>query len=191
MTAEDVRAAVLVAPDHFELRSFRVPAVDDDSAVVAVELCGVCGTDRKYASGALPAPYPMILGHEIVARVEAIGSRAAERWRLAVGDRVVVESSIPCWSCSACRRGAYPLCPTKGGYGTRLSTAVEPGLWGGMAERMFVAPGSILHRIPARMPAEVAVGIPVLANGLQWLVRRGGLGPGGRARRTSAPPCRP
>ncbi len=176
-----VQAAVLVAPNTFELRSLRSPAVDDESAVVAVELCGVCGTDRKYASGKLAAPYPMILGHEVVARIERIGARAGERWRLARGDRVIVESSIPCWSCTACRRGAYTLCPTKGGYGTRLGTAVEPGLWGGMAEQMFIAPGSILHPIPQTMPAEVAVGIPILANGLQWLIRRGGVGPGSRA----------
>lgn len=180
MAGELVRAAVLVGPDAFEVRTFPEPAVGDDGALVSVELCGVCGTDRKYASGKLSAPYPMILGHEVVAGVERIGADAALRYRLEAGDRVIVESSIPCWSCAACRRGAYPLCPTKGGYGTRLSTTVPPGLWGGMAERMFIAPGSLLHRIPPDMPAEVAVGIPILANGLQWLVRRGGLGPGDR-----------
>jgi alcohol dehydrogenase len=178
--SEGVRAAVLVAPDRFELQHFPVPAVGERDALVSVELCGICGTDLKYASGKLAAPYPIILGHEVVARVDSIGGAAAARYGVGPGDRVIVESSIPCWSCSACRRGAYTLCPTKGGYGTRLGTSVSPGLWGGLAERMFIAPGSILHRIPGDLPAETAVGIPILANGIQWLVRRGGLGPGDR-----------
>ncbi len=48
-----VQAAVLVAPNTFELRSLRSPAVDDESAVVAVELCGVCGT--AWSGGRVPA----------------------------------------------------------------------------------------------------------------------------------------
>ena len=140
----------------------------------------MCGTDRKYAAGKLAAPLPMILGHEVVATVESVGADAAKRYRVRDGDRVIIESSIPCWSCAACRSGAYTLCPTKGGYGTRLGLDVEPGLWGGMAERMYIAPGSILHPIPASMAAEVAVGVPILANGIQWLVQRGDVGPGDR-----------
>jgi alcohol dehydrogenase len=179
-SSASVRAAVLVEPDRFEIREFPVPSVTDDAALIDVELCGVCGTDLKYASGRLPAPYPIILGHEVVGRVAAIGRAAAAHHGLAVGDRVLVESSIPCWHCDACRSGAYRLCPTKGGYGTRTSSTVAPGLWGGMAEQMFIAPGSILHRLPAGMPAETAVGVPLLANGLQWLLHQGGLGPGDR-----------
>jgi alcohol dehydrogenase len=174
------RAAVLVAADRFEVRSFPVPQVTDDTALVEIELCGVCGTDSKYAAGKLPTPLPMILGHEVVGRIAAAGPAAAARYGVAAGDRVIVESSIPCWSCPSCRRGAYTLCPTKGGYGTRLGVDVAPGLWGGMAEQMYIAPGSILHRLPPSMPAEVAVGVPILANAIQWLVRRGGLGPGER-----------
>jgi alcohol dehydrogenase len=122
----------------------------------------------------------MILGHEIVGRVVEAGHLAAQRYQIAPGDRVIVESSIPCWSCEACRSGAYTLCPQKGGYGTRLGTDVEPGLWGGMAELLYIAPGSILHRIPPDMPAEVALCVPILANALHWVVRRGGLAPGDR-----------
>lgn len=177
----DVHAAVLTGPDTFEVRAFPRPAVRDDTALVAVDLCGICGTDLKYASGKIAGPLPMILGHEVVGRVEEIGAVAAARWKLAPGDRVLVESSIPCWSCEQCRTGAYRLCQTKGGYGTRVSTTVDPGLWGGLAERMWIAPGSILHRIPDELDLRAAVAAPMLANGLQWLVKAGGLTPGGRA----------
>ena len=116
----------------------------------------------------------------IVGRVEHIGEQAAERHGVAVGDRVILESSIPCWSCRACRSGAYRLCPTKGGYGTRSGLADGSGLWGGLAEVVEVAPGSIVHAVPDVVTPEVAIGLEILANGYQWLLRKGGLLPGQR-----------
>jgi alcohol dehydrogenase len=49
-----------------------------------------------------------------------------------------------------------------------------------MAEQIFIAAGSILHRLPSDMSPAIGVGVPLVANGLQWLVRKGGLGPGDR-----------
>jgi alcohol dehydrogenase len=175
-----VRALVLTGPNAFELRDLPPPPRRDDNAVVRVELCGNCGTDVKYAAGKLAAPIPMILGHEIVGRVEHIGADAARRYGVAVGDRVIVESSIPCWSCPACRSGAYRMCPTKGGYGTRSGLGDGSGLWGGLAELVEVAPGSIVHHVPEAISPEAAIGMELLANGYQWLIRKGGLQPGQR-----------
>jgi len=175
-----VRASVLIAPDTFELRDLPAPELRADNAIVRVELCGTCGTDVKYAAGRLVAPIPMILGHEIVGRIEAIGDVAADRHGIEVGDRVIVESSIPCWSCTACRSGAYRMCPTKGGYGTRSGLATGSGLWGGLAELVEIAPGSIVHRVPEAVSPAVAIGLELLGNGYQWLVRKGGLLPGQR-----------
>ncbi|HUQ78469.1 MAG TPA: zinc-binding dehydrogenase [Patescibacteria group bacterium] len=175
-----VRAVVNTGPDAFELLDLPYPAIRPDNAILRVELCGTCGTDIKYASGKLDAPRPMILGHEIVGRVEAIGDVAATRYGVSVGDRVIVESSIPCWSCEACRSGAYRMCPRKGGYGTRSGLATGSGLWGGLAEVVEIAPGSIVHRLPENVSPEAAIGLELLANGYQWLVRKGGLLPGQR-----------
>lgn len=175
-----VRAAVLVGPGAFELRDLPAPELRPDNAILRVELCGTCGTDIKYASGKLDAPRAMILGHEIVGRVEAIGDVAAGRYGVAVGDRVIVESSIPCWSCEACRSGSYRMCPSKGGYGTRSGLATGSGLWGGLAEVVEIAPGSIVHRLPESISPAAAIGLELLANGYQWLLRKGGLLPGGR-----------
>ncbi len=175
-----VRAAVLEGPQRLAVRELSRPSVDESTALLEVELCGVCGTDLKYFSGALPAPYPLILGHEIVGRLVEVGSIARRRLGGDVGDRVIVESSIPCWACRFCRSGAYRLCPNKGGYGTRRSIDDPPGLWGGLAELVFLAPGSIIHRLPPDLPDRAAVCLPLLANGLMWLVRQGGLQPGER-----------
>ena len=175
-----VRAMVLTAPGVFEPRDLPPPVLRPDNAILRVELCGNCGTDVKYAAGKVAAPLPMILGHEIVGRIEAIGELAATRYSVAVGDRVIVESSIPCWSCEPCRSGSYRMCPTKGGYGTRWGLGTGSGLWGGLAEVVEVAPGSIVHRIPETISPEAALGLELLGNGYQWLVRKGGLLPGQR-----------
>ena len=175
-----VRASVLVAPDEFEIRDLPPPELRADNAIVRVELCGTCGTDVKYATGKLAAPIPMILGHEIVGRVEEIGDIAATRHGVGVGDRVIVESSIPCWACAYCRSGAYRFCPTKGGYGTRSGLSTGSGLWGGLAELVEVAPGSIVHHLPESVSPAAALGLELFANGYQWLVRKGGLLPGQR-----------
>ena len=92
-----VRAAVLVAPDAFTVRTFARPEVRPDTALVDVELFGICGTDLKYASGKLPSPLPLILGHEFGAIVAAVGPDALDGNfdPLQVGTRVAVDPAQP------------------------------------------------------------------------------------------------
>ncbi len=175
-----VRAVVLNAPHQFELRELPPPVLRPDNAIVRVELCGNCGTDVKYADGRLPAPWPIILGHEIVGVVEEIGEEQARRQHVKVGDRVVVEGSIPCWFCEACRSGSYRMCAQKGGHGTRSGLAMGSGLWGGLAEVVEIGPTAVMHKLPEVVTPEAAIGVEILANGYQWLVRKGGLLPGQR-----------
>ena len=42
-----VRAAVRVAPGRTELRELPLPDIDDDAALLKVEVAGICGTDVK------------------------------------------------------------------------------------------------------------------------------------------------
>jgi propanol-preferring alcohol dehydrogenase len=68
---------------------------------VAVAACGVCRTDLHVVDGELPHPQvPIIPGHEIVGRVDAIGQGVKG---LAIGERV----GIP-WLGHAC--GVCPYC---------------------------------------------------------------------------------
>lgn len=179
-TSAVVRGAVLEAPGRISIREFALPEVRPDTAILEVELCGICGTDAQLLGGGESAPYPLVLGHEGVGRVTAIGAEAAKRYRVAEGDVVVVESSIPCWSCPQCWSGNYRLCPNKGGYGQRSPVTNAPGLWGGLADVMYIAPGSVVHKVPDGLSAATAVGVQILANSVHWLERQGGLRPGGR-----------
>src|SRR5918994_579588 len=72
-----VRGATLLGPDKLEIRDFPMPDIPADGGLVKVEMGGVCGTDVKYLHGKLKVDYPIILGHEILGRVEKLGKNAA------------------------------------------------------------------------------------------------------------------
>ncbi|HEX5140292.1 MAG TPA: alcohol dehydrogenase catalytic domain-containing protein [Dehalococcoidia bacterium] len=168
-------AAVLVAPNRFELREFAVPEIGDDDALLRVEACGICGSDIEGAKK-LPGG-PKILGHENVGVIARIGKRAAERWRLREGDRVALEEYLPCGACEWCRTEDFRFCDQtdRGGalrYGTTpLSTA--PSLWGGYSQYLYIHPNAVIHRMPEHIPAAHAAMFLPLSNGIEWTLRYG------------------
>ncbi|MBI4491815.1 MAG: alcohol dehydrogenase catalytic domain-containing protein, partial [Chloroflexi bacterium] len=169
MSTQTVRAMVLREPDRLELQEFDWPRIGPDEGLLEVELAGICGTDVKYFHGKLAIPLPLIMGHEILGRIAEVGERFAERYQLRVGDRVVVEGSVPCWSCLECQTGSYRFCKSRKGYGTTTSSSLPPHLWGAYASLMYLAPGSIVHKVSREVPAEAAVlSSGVIANGIQW-----------------------
>src|SRR5512143_1277672 len=78
--------------------------------LVRVSVCGVCRTDLDLVEGRLVAPrYPVIPGHQVIGRVEALGESASG---FAVGDRVgVAWIHSACGHCEWCRSGRENLCP--------------------------------------------------------------------------------
>ena len=97
-----------------EDRAARVAAARDRrrQRLAKVEITGVCGADWPIYTGALAqfAPPPLIPGHEIVARIAKIGDRAARRWGVQEGDRIVMEEYAPCGRCDYCLSGRYYIC---------------------------------------------------------------------------------
>jgi alcohol dehydrogenase, propanol-preferring len=92
---------------------------------VRVAACGVCRTDLHVVDGELPNPkLPIVPGHEIVGRVDALGAGVAH---LAVGMRVGIPwLGYTCGHCRYCRAGRENLCDNSlftgytrdGGYAT-------------------------------------------------------------------------
>jgi propanol-preferring alcohol dehydrogenase len=76
---------------------------------IRVAACGVCRTDLHVVDGELPdIPYPIIPGHEVVGRVDALGTGVAD---LTVGMRVGVPwLGFTCGECFYCRAGKENLC---------------------------------------------------------------------------------
>jgi len=173
------RAVVLEGPARITISSFPLPEIGPDDGLLRVEMAGLCGTDVKCWAGKLSTPYPIILGHEIVGRIEEIGERASARYGVKRGDSVIVEGHA-CWSCGWCRKGEYRFCADKRWYGLGVPITEPPALWGALAEYMYIAPGSIIHRVPDGMSPEVATAAALLANGIEWLERKGTASSGDR-----------
>jgi threonine dehydrogenase-like Zn-dependent dehydrogenase len=181
------RAAVATLPATTEQRDLPLPPVGPEDGLLRVEAAGICGTDweiylRSSRGGGLG---PLILGHENVGEVVAVGESAAERWGVRAGDRVAVEEFLPCGTCRRCRAGDYRLCAatdSRGGgpflrYGS-TPLAVAPGLYGGFSQYLYLHPRAIMYPV-GDLPAELATLFVPVANGLSWVLQRGGLQVGG------------
>jgi alcohol dehydrogenase, propanol-preferring len=105
-----MRAMVLTAPGtplQFQQRDDPVPA--PGAVRVKISACGVCRTDLHVVDGELPdISYPVIPGHEVVGRVEALGQGVTT---LEIGERVGIPwLGYTCGECPYCRSGRENLC---------------------------------------------------------------------------------
>ena len=175
-----VRALVLESPRRLVVREFPVPMVGDDDALVRVEACGLCGTDHEQYTGELAGGFAFVPGHETVGTIDAIGPRAARRWGVAAGDRVAVEVFQSCRACWACRAGEYRRCERHGLADMYEFIPVDraPGLWGGYAEYEYLAPDSMVLRVPAGLDPVVATLFNPLGAGIRWGATVPGTGAG-------------
>ncbi len=97
-------------PTPLSLVHVPVPKLPLRKILVKVSACGVCHTELDEIEGRTPPPrLPVIPGHQIVGRVEALGEEAT---RFTVGDRVGVAWIFSaCGACAFCRSGRENLCP--------------------------------------------------------------------------------
>ena len=130
---------------------------------VAVEWCGICGTDlHEYLDGPIFAPtsanphpltggaVPITLGHEFAGVVAELGAGVTG---VSEGDRVVVEPFDVCGECVACQDGRYNICRQLGFIGL-------DGDQGGFAEKMVVD-ATWTHRIDGLTPEQGALVEPL------------------------------
>lgn len=104
-------------------RQMPEPAAND--LLIAVEACGVCRTDLHITEEELPSrKSPLILGHEIVGRIVAMGKSVT---RYSIGNRVGVPwVGSTCQKCKYCLSNRENLCESPqftgyskdGGYAT-------------------------------------------------------------------------
>lgn len=134
-----------------------VPAPGD--AVVAVEWCGICGTDLKIARGehrCYPPGTTRIPGHELVGRI--VGGAGVDP-----GTPVVVAPNFACGTCPACRRGRSNVCSAYEGIGLTVD--------GGFAERVIVPARAVAHGVLLPVPPGLALDVAVLAEPVAAVVR--------------------
>jgi threonine dehydrogenase-like Zn-dependent dehydrogenase len=146
-----------------------LPEIGPDEALVRVEACGICGSDYEQFRGETDTPTPVVPGHEPLGIVAEIGERAAARMGVEAGDRVAVRSRYGCGTCESCARGDHHRCANGGNYGFTLVDR-EPGLWGGYADYLYIAPASVLWKMRSELPATTAVLFNPLGAGFDWAV---------------------
>jgi threonine dehydrogenase-like Zn-dependent dehydrogenase len=164
MSASVTKAAVLVNyQEPLEIREYATPGeIGPGEALVRVDAAGICGTDIHLWRGELKIPIPVILGHETVGRIEALGAGLKADWRgtpLVEGDRVTWASSIVCGECYYCRLKRQPTrCVGRRAYGISYCANDAPHLRGGYAERILLREGTAIFRIPDAISGESVVG---------------------------------
>src|SRR5262245_37030641 len=105
-----MKAMILDAPGQLlHYRTVATPVPGPGQVLVKVAACGVCRTDLHVVDGDLLEPrLPIIPGHEIVGRVEALGPSVDQ---LALGDRIGIPwLGHTCGICFFCRSGHENLC---------------------------------------------------------------------------------
>lgn len=178
---EKCRAWVMVEPGKVTLEQFEIPKVAEDSALLKVEACGICATDKHVYQGhpSSLAQFPFIPGHEFIGTIVELGSRANETMAifggsLQVGDRVAVApSSMGCGHCYFCLTMPHrqALCNNRSMIYGLTSTRKSPGLWGGLSEYVYIVPRSYVFKLPKDMPLKRAILIEPGATGLRAVDR--------------------
>ncbi len=177
------KAAVALPGSVIEIREFELPQASPVTGLLKVAVTGVCGSDWMFFQDLPKARGPVILGHETVGYVEAVGAIAGPKWGVKEGDLVALEEYLPCGHCHFCRSGDFRLCNATdwrlGGYrygATGLNQG--SGLWGGFSQYQELHLNTVFHKVPPRLePRYAALALP-MSNGIEWTYLQGGAGPG-------------
>jgi erythritol/L-threitol dehydrogenase len=155
--AKSMQAVVCHGPKDYRLEDVPIPVPGPGQALVRVEAVGICASDLKCYHGAAKfwgdedrpawAETNVIPGHEFVGEVVQLDEAATERWGVDVGDRVVSEQIVPCWTCRYCLRGSYHMCAPHDIYGFKRRTP------GAMASYMVYPAEALVHKVSKDLPA--------------------------------------
>ena len=104
-----MRAMQLDAPGQpLHMTERRMPEPGPAEVRIAIAACGVCRTDLHVADGDIHGRLPIVPGHEIVGRIEAMGPQVSG---LAIGQRVGVPwLGHTCGACPYCTSHRENLC---------------------------------------------------------------------------------
>jgi threonine dehydrogenase-like Zn-dependent dehydrogenase len=105
--ARTMRANVFRDTMQFGIEEVPVPTPGPGEALIRVTLTTICGTDVHIVKGEYPVRSGLIIGHEPVGVIEALGAGVTG---YEVGDRVLVGAVTPCGQCRACLSAQWAQC---------------------------------------------------------------------------------
>jgi threonine 3-dehydrogenase len=129
------------------LAEIDAPEIQKDEVLIEVKSAALCGTDIHFyqwdaTAAHFPVRLPLILGHEYSGNVLEIGS---DVHGISPGDRVSIETHVPCGHCYACGLGNGHNCQHM-----ELIGITYPGAFAGYAK----APAKVAFRLPAGVTYE-------------------------------------
>ena len=160
-------AAVFEAEGRLSMEERPLPVLASaDDILIAVEACGICGTDLQILASppGHPATPGTVLGHELVGRVVEAGPAAG----IAIGTRVVIDADPKCGVCGPCRTGRPASCLNVQALGIFRDGALASHV---------LAPAGAAYPISDAVPAPVAALVEPLAcvvNGTRRAAPRAG-----------------
>lgn len=168
-----------------ELQELPLPArVEPGAALVRITCTTLCGTDIEIWAGKMtfPGMLPMVLGHEMVGEVIAVGSGTVDALGAPIepGDRIGWSESV-CGRCFGCTVLRQPVACEHRGYGFLQRSDAPPYATAGLAQYAYVTPGAQKLRLPAEVKDAWASAAGCAAKTvLRAFDRAGGVRPGSR-----------
>jgi alcohol dehydrogenase len=156
-----MKVVVFRGKDRLEIEERPKPVPRAGQAVIRITTTTICGTDVHIVRGEYPVRPGLVLGHEPVGVIEALGEGLEDEYQ--VGQRVVVGAITPCGQCFYCLNSAHAQCGGPMG-GWRFGNTID-GAW---AEYLLVPDARAnLAPIPDALTDEQVVLVPdIFSTGL-------------------------
>jgi alcohol dehydrogenase len=122
---DSMKAVAFRRPGVVEIEERKKPVPRAGQAVIRITTTTICGTDVHIVKGEYPVKPGLVLGHEPVGVIEALGEGLEDEY--AVGQRVVVGAITPCGQCFYCLNGVHSQCHGALG-GWRFGNTID-GAW--------------------------------------------------------------
>jgi propanol-preferring alcohol dehydrogenase len=108
MKAMVLKEVLPIEKEPLEMVNLPDPVPGPKEILVKVSACGICHTELDEIEGRIQARLPIVLGHEIVGRVDRLGP---ESKKFNLGDRVgIAWIHSSCGKCFFCQKGNENLC---------------------------------------------------------------------------------
>jgi threonine dehydrogenase-like Zn-dependent dehydrogenase len=155
---EKMQAVVFRGVNDIRLEEVPKPQPRAGEAVIRITATTICGTDVHIVKGEYPVRPGLILGHEPVGVIDALGAGLETEYQ--IGDRVIVGAITPCGQCFYCLNDARAQCGGALG-GWRFGNTID-GAW---AEYLLVPHARAnLARVPDGLTDEQVLMLPDIAS---------------------------